>query len=61
MEKNVGEGEQKITQVLQKRFRTIDGQNVFLKTDMTRGTSNLLQYLTTRTENAPLLGPCCNL
>ncbi len=54
-EKNFNEGEQ----VLQERFRTIDGPTVFFNIDTegdkTRGAGNLFQYFMTRTEKAPLL------
>ncbi len=48
-----------VTQVLQGRFRTNDGPTVFLKMETegakTRCAGSLFQYLTTRTEKAPLL------
>ncbi len=47
-------------QVPQKIFRTVDGPTVFFlytdnEGDKTRGAGNLFQYLTSRTENTPLL------
>ncbi len=51
----------KLHRCCSKDFGRLTAKTFFYKTDMTRGTSNLLQYLTTRTENAPLLGPCSNL
>ncbi len=58
-----------ITQVLQERFRTIDGPIFFFKIDTegdeTRCAGSRFQCFTTRTEKAPLLrrrrlGPCSN-
>ncbi len=51
--------ETEVTQVLQGRFRTIDGPTVFLKIDTegdkTRCAGSLFQNVTTRTKKAPLL------
>ncbi len=65
----VGEGEQKLHRRGRKTFGPLTAQMFFKDNnegDMTRGVGNVFQYLTTRTENAPLLrrrrfGPCSNL
>ncbi len=65
MENNVGEEEQK----LYRRFRKDNGpltvQLFFLKIDTegdkTRGAGDVVQYFRTRSENAPLLGPCSDV